>query len=310
MPVQLLAGWTKVALAIAILSALSAMSVSAQSIEPRAYSPTPVGTNFIVLAVSQAHGPLEVDPALPVSDIDLRVRGATFGYVRSLDLWGKSAKFDVIVPYGQLTGDATFQGISVQRQITGFADPAVRLTILLHGAPALTPVEFQTYRQDLLIGLSVQATAPIGKYEGRQLLNLSTNRWSIKPEIGGSKTWGRCTLELAGGATIYGVNREFLGSHERKEKPIYAVQSHLIYNIAPGTWIAANASYFTGGENRIDHVSKGGLQDHWRVGLIATIPATRQVSVKLSGSKGISARTGNKFDLMSVALQYRWVRGI
>jgi hypothetical protein len=303
--------WTKFALGVALLLAVGGAPASAQSIEPRAYSPAPVGTNFVVVALSRAHGPLETDPAAPISDIHLRLRGAAIGYVRSLNLWGKSAKFDVIVPYGQLVGDATFRGIPFQRRVSGFADPAVRLTILVHGAPALSPVEFQSYHQDVLIGVSVQATVPVGRYARNQLLNLSTNRWSIKPEVGGSKTWGRWTIELAGGATIYGTNREFLGSHTRSQKPIYAIQSHLIYNVAPGAWLAANASYFTGGENRIDDLNEGpGLQKNWRVGLIAAMPVTRRTSLKFSASKGVSARTGNKFELISAALQYHWVRGL
>jgi hypothetical protein len=31
-------------------------------------------------------------------------------YARVLDLWGKSAKFDVILPYMSLSGDALFAG--------------------------------------------------------------------------------------------------------------------------------------------------------------------------------------------------------
>lgn len=310
MHVQLLCGWTKVALGLGLLSLLGGTPASAQSIEPRAYAPAPAGTNFLVLAYSQAHGPLEVDPSPPLSNVELRLRGAAIGYVRSFDLWGRTAKFDIVVPYGQLTGNATFRGINVQRRVTDFADPAVRLTILFHGAPALTPLEFQSYRQDLVLGASVQATIPVGQYNRGELLNLSTNRWSIKPEVGGSKTWGRWTFEAAAGATIYGANGEFLGSHKRTQKPIYAVQSHLLYNLVPGAWVAVNVSYFTGGENLIDDLEQGGLEKNWRVGLIAALPISREMSVKFSGSKGVSARTGNKFDLVSVALQYRWGRGL
>ena len=79
---------TYLALAAALAAVLSGAPAAAQSIEPRAYSAAPVGTNFAILAYSETRGALPVDTALPLSDIDLSVRGVLFGYVRSLNLWG------------------------------------------------------------------------------------------------------------------------------------------------------------------------------------------------------------------------------
>ena len=44
-------------------------SASAQEMEPRTFSPSPVGTNFVVFAVNHATGSVLVDPSLPVTDI-------------------------------------------------------------------------------------------------------------------------------------------------------------------------------------------------------------------------------------------------
>ena len=292
-----------------LVAAFSGSPAAAQSIEPRAYSPAPVGTNFVGLAYSEGHGLLESDPALPVSDIDLRLRGILVGYARSFNLLGKSAKIDVVAARGALSGDATFAGIPVRRRISGLGDPAAKLTILLHGAPAMNAAEFRSYHPDLLIGASVQVTVPLGRYDQAQLLNLGSNRWSVKPELGVSKAWGRWTVEAAAGATFFGANEEFLGNHKRTQKPIYSVQGHLIYNLAPGAWLAVNTSYFAGGANRIDNVDMGNLQKNWRAGIIAAIPITRRVSLKMNASKGVSARTGNNLDLYGIALQYRWGAG-
>jgi hypothetical protein len=298
-----------IAAATGITAALSPSPAAAQSIEPRAYSPAPVGTNFAGIAYVKGYGPLESDQAFPASRIDLEVDSLLLGYTRSFNLLGKSAKFDVVVPYAKLSGEATFAGMPIENRVSGIGDPAARLTILFHGAPAMTLEEFGAYRQDLLIGASVQISVPIGKYDRTKLLNLGSNRWSVKPELGISKTWGRWTLETAAGAAFFGANDEFLGAHKRTQKPIYSVQGHLIYNLAPGAWFAVNTSFFTGGENRIDGFSVGSLQRNWRAGVISAFPITRRVSVKMSASKGVSARTGNNLDLYGVALQYRWGEG-
>ena len=51
------------------------------------------------------------------------------------------------------------------------------------------------------------------------------------------------------------------------------------------------------------------LQRNWRFGATLAVPIDRQFSVKLYASSGVSARTGNNFDLIGAALQYRWGAG-
>jgi len=299
-----------VAFAMVMTAGLGATAGVAQSIEPRAYSPAPVGTNFALIAYSGSRGAIPTDPDLPLSDIDIKVQAALLGYARALNLFGKSAKVDMIIPFARLQGKATFLGAPVERDVKGLGDPLARLTILFHGAPAMSPAEFRNYRQDLLLGASVQVSIPIGQYDEDKLLNLGNHRWAVKPEVGASKSWGRWTVEAAGGATFFTANTEFFGGHKRSQKPIYAAQSHLIYNIAPGMWVAANLSWFAGGRTSIDGVPDRNLQKNWRAGVIFALPLSRRFSLKTNASTGVSTRTGNNYDLYGIALQYRWGAGL
>lgn len=291
------------------LAAVGAGRLSAQSIEPRAYSPAPIGTNFAIVGLVESRGAIPIDPALPLSDIDLTIDSVLLAYARSIDLFGKSAKFDLIVPTSHLKGEATYFGQPIEREIWGVGDPLARLTILFHGAPAMGPAEFAQYRQDLLLGASVQVSIPVGQYDHERLLNLGGNRWSIKPELGASKTWGRWTVETALGVTFYTRNNDFFGGHERKQKPIYSAQGHIIYNLKPGMWLAANLSWFAGGRTIIDGIEDDNLQENWRTGLILAAPVNRRISLKANASTGVSTRTGNNFDLYGIAFQYRWGAG-
>ena len=56
----------------ALLSAsLLAPSIArAQELEPRAYSPAPVGANFVLLAYSYPAGEVLFDPSLPITDVN------------------------------------------------------------------------------------------------------------------------------------------------------------------------------------------------------------------------------------------------
>ena len=294
---------------MAMAASFGASHAWAQSVEPRAYSPAPTGTNFIVLGATEANGALPIDPALPLSDIDLKVHGVLGAYARSFSLFGKSAKFDVIAPYGWLTGKATYQGEPIERKVDGFSDPLARVSILFHGAPAMSAAEFRTYRQKLAIGASVQVSVPVGQYDPDRLLNLGTNRWAVKPELGASQAWGPWVVEGAAGVTFFGENDDFFGGHKRSQKPIYSVQAHFIRNIVPGAWVAANLTWFGGGETSVDGEDDHNLQSNWRAGLTAAVPLNRSFSLKANASTGVSARTGNNFDLYGIALQYRWAGG-
>ena len=52
------------------------------------------------------------------------------------------------------------------------------------------------------------------------------------------------------------------------------------------------------------------LQQNWRVGGTLAFPIDARNSIKLYASTGVSARTGNSFDLLGIAWQYRWGGGL
>ena len=165
-------------------------TAAAQDIEPRLYSNAPVGVNFALAGYVYTQGGLALDPALPVADTHLRTSSALIAYARALYVWGLSGKVDVVVPYGWLSGTATYNGDPIERVVDGFGDPAFRFSVNFYGAPALAFRDFASYRQDLIIGGSIRVTAPVGQYDSSRLVNIGTNRWSVKPEIGASKAWG------------------------------------------------------------------------------------------------------------------------
>jgi hypothetical protein len=285
-------------------------AASGQDLEPRAYANTPVGLNFLIVGYSYIQGGVTVDPTIPLKDARLEAQGSVFAYARSLDLWGRSGKFDVVIPQAWLSGTATFAGQPREREISGFADPRFRLSVNFYGAPALSLAEFSKYEQDVIIGASVQVSAPGGQYDPMKLVNLGTNRWSVKTELGISKRVGPLTLELAGESTFYTDNDEFLGHHTRSQAPIYAVQGHIIYSFGPAIWGSLDGTYYAGGNTTVDGKDNRNMQENMRLGATLALSVTRNHSVKLYGSTGVYARTGSNFDLVGIAWQYRFGEGL
>jgi hypothetical protein len=245
-----------------------------------------------------------------VKDPNLKTSSAVLAYVRALDLWGKSGKFDAVVPYTWLSGTAVAAGETITREVDGAADAKFRLSVNLYGAPALTLKEFADYHQDLIVGVSLQVSVPTGQYDPSKLVNIGTNRWSFKPEVGVSKALGPWTLEISAAATLYTDNTDFFGGNTRSQDPVYSMRGHVIYGFRSGIWASLDATYLTGGRTTLNGVQSNDLQQNWRVGGTLAIPVDVRNSIKLYASSGVSARTGNNFDLIGIAWQYRWGGGL
>jgi hypothetical protein len=283
---------------------------AAQDLEPRAYLNTPVGLNFLLAGYGYSAGGVATDPSLPLQNAALRVQSTFLAYVRSLNVWGRSGKVDVVLPYAWLSGSADVEGQPREREVSGLADPRLRFSINLYGAPALSLQEFASYRQDLIIGASLQVSVPLGQYDADKLVNIGTNRWSCKPELGLSKAVGPLTLELTTGVTLYTDNHDFFGGKTRAQAPIYSVQGHVSYNLGAGIWAALDGTYYRGGHTTVDGVEGNDLQKNTRLGATVALPVNRHTAVKLYGSTGVSTRTGSDFDAVGIAVQYRWGGGL
>ncbi len=216
----------------------------------------------------------------------------------------------MVLPYAWVSGSATFAGQPGQRDVSGFGDPRFRFSVNLYGAPALSLKEFADYKQDVIVGASVQVSAPGGQYDSSKLVNIGTNRWFVKPEIGISKALGPWTLELATGVKFYTDNGNFFGGKTREQDPNYTVQGHLLYHFRSGVWGGVDGTYYTGGRTTLDGVRSDDLQENVRLGVTLVLPVDRHNSIKLFGSTGVFARTGSDFNTVGVAWQYRWGGGL
>jgi hypothetical protein len=285
-------------------------SLSEADIEPRSYSNIPVGFNFLLAGYAYQSGNVAFAPSIPIKNGKLQTNSTFLAYVRALDIWGKSGKVDVIIPEAWLSGEAEVLGKQKSREVSGFADPTVRFYVNLFGAPALSPKEFAAYKQDTIVGVSLAVTAPGGQYDPQKLVNIGTNRWSFKPEIGISKAWGALITEVAAGAYVFTDNNQPYQGKTLAQSPMYSFQGHFIYNFTQGIWGALDANYYTGARTITDQVAAENLQQNWRVGATLAFPINRQHSIKLNGSTGVYSRTGSSFDTYGIAWQYRWGPGL
>lgn len=294
--------------AIALLAVVA--SATAQDLEPRAFSPAPVGLNFIALGYGYSYGNVLLDPALPITDGEAKLHSAFAGYVRTIDVFGLSGKVDAVVPfvaYGKWKG--TVAGVPDSTERTGFGDPAVRLSVNFVGAPAMRLPEFAKRRPGTVVGASLQVVAPLGRYEPERLINLGSNRWTFKPRIGVSQPLGRWILEAHGTAWFFTDNPDALGA-TLEQDPMWAVDAHVARLFGKGIWASVDLGYIWGGRTTRDGIPSTERQESARLGATLAIPVTSRHSVKLGYFAGLYTRLGSDFDNLVVAWQYRWGGGI
>jgi hypothetical protein len=282
--------------------------VMGQELEPRAYASAPVGLHAVLGVYSRSDGSVLMDPTLPVEDVTAGVNATAFGYYQSFDFFGRLANIGLTVPYAWGSMEGLLEDEFTRITRSGLGDPRLRFAFNLAGAPALKPVDFARYRQRTNLGLSFSLAAPLGQYDPDKLINLGTNRWAFKPELGLSHRAGRWLLEAAGGVWLLGANDQFLGTLRREQSPIISLQGHVTYNLPRGMWVGFDANFFTGGGTRTDGVkSISPSLRNSRFGVTFSFPIHRRHSFKFSYDNGVITRLGSDFSRLSVGYQFVWM---
>jgi hypothetical protein len=295
-------------LRLLLIITILANTASAQEMEPRAYSPAPVGAQFVVVTYGYQSGDVLLDASLPLNDVSIKLNAGTFGYGRAFNLAGRQANVAVLFPYLWGTAKGTVFEDQIEVRRSGGGDLRVRFSTLFKGGKALRPEEFAKRKPGTLIGASVLIVVPTGQYDPQRLVNPGSNRWAFKPEIGISKPVDRWTFEVMGGAWLFTANDSFLGASRREQKPMVSFQGAVIYTLRPRMWVSGNATFYAGGSSSLNGIENADRQRNSRVGATFSLPLSRRQSFKVAWAKGVTTRIGGDLNTVVVGWQYAWVK--
>ncbi len=291
----------------------------AQDLAPRAYLITPLGSNAITLSYLHNSGELLLEGAVPITDATGNFSIPVFAYYRSFGLFGRSANALVAVPYGVGTFEGTVLGEQRSIYRSGLGDSQLRFSMNLLGGPAMSLAEMRRgkWRQKSLLGVSLKVMAPTGQYDPAKLVNLGSNRWSFKPELGCSQAFGKWIVDGYASVWFFTRNPEFFSNNPyvpytqvQTQSPIAAAELHLSYDFRPRLWLSLDANFWHGGKTSLNGVENPAtLQKNSRVGATGSFPLTRHQSVKLSYARGAYIRFGGDYQILSAAWQYSWIDG-
>jgi hypothetical protein len=292
----------------AVAMAIACLAARAQELEPRAYSPSPVGTGFLVVGFGRSSGGVSFDPTVPLTDVHARLFSQVLGLGQTFGLFGRQSLVTVALPYvfGTVSGQIGEQMGSVTR--SGLADLKFRLSCNLYGVPAQTPAEFAVRpHRSAVIAASISVEAPTGQYDDTKLINLGTNRWAFKPEIGLSYPLRKFYFDAYAAAYLFEGNSHYYpGQASRTQDVLYSVQAHVSYTIRRGLWAAFDSTWYGGGAVRVNDGPTAERQSSSRLGTTLSVPFTKHQSIKLSYSSGVTARVGANFNTVGLSWQYLW----
>lgn len=283
--------------------------LSAQEMEPKAYSASPVGATFLVGSVARSTGSVVSDPTLPLTDVHAAINSAVVGVGMTFGLFGKLALVSAAVPYAW--GDVSGQVFEEAREVSraGLADTRLKFSVNLRGNDAMRLAEFARAPRKTIVGTSFTVVAPTGQYDRTKLINLGTHRWAFKPEVGVAVPKGRWDIDAYAGVWLFTANDDFFpGSRERAQDPVVAIQGHVSYTFKPRLWLAVDATWYSGGSARVDGGDPTAAVNNSRLGATLSIPASRRQSIKIAYSSGVAVRTGSDFRTIAVGWQFLRLR--
>ena len=264
-----------------------------------------MGAEFLVVGLSRSTGSVLTDPTLPITDIEAKVYGVAVAAGYTFGLLGKLALVTAALPYawGDITGTVFEEARAISR--SGLTDIRAKLSVNLVGNPAMGAREFARTPRRTVVGTSFTVTAPTGQYDGQKLINLGTNRWAFKPEIGVAVPRGRWDFDGYVGVWFFTDNDDFFpGGRSRTQDPVVALQGHVSYTFKPRLWAAVDATWYQGGGARVDDGDPSSDLNNSRLGGTVSFPMGRRQSLKFAYSSGLSARTGTNFRTLSVGYQF------
>ncbi len=300
--------WVLVGLVLAMATSWCA----AQELVPRRWSHLPINKNFGGVGYVYTEADIYLDPVLLAEDVTMNRNSMAISYIRSFELLGKSARVDFTQAYHDVRWQGLVDGQPTTVRRNGLGDTALRMAVNLYGAPPLEGMAYKKYRESVydcetVVACGLAVHLPTGHYNEDRLMNIGSNRFTFRPQLGIVHQRGPWSFETTGSLWFYSDNDDFWNGNELESDPLFAVQGHVVYTFKPGLWTSVSCGYGYGSEATVNGIEKNNTGKNmlwaWSVGY----SLTRELGVKCA-YVGSETLTEHGFDSHSfaVSLSYVW----
>jgi hypothetical protein len=282
----------------------------AQFRDPHTYENTPVGINQLELAYAYAHANASIDPSLIVAGAEFNLNQGTIDYTRYFSFFRRVAWVEASIPVAGLNGSVA--GTNIHGSTTGAGDSSYELAMLLRGGPALSVDQFASYKQTTCVGVSLAITAPTGGYNANKVLNLSSNRWSFKPEIGISHPFGpeqKWEVDAYANAYFFTDNTSYHGVEILRQQPLPGLEGHISYSFTSNLWAALDTRYSFRGGTIVNGIDQNSEQRNFTLGSEVNLSLNSRNLLVFEFAKALVHQNGPASTGFALKYIYTWGKG-
>lgn len=274
----------------------------------RDWQNTPTDLNMVFGYYNRVDTNTPIDTTLPINGLSLNADLYLFRYARSFGIDGRNSAIQFIQPYADVS--ASFdnaQFFSGTKRNGGMGDTQIVFAHNIFGGPALTAEEFASWKPETFLTGALWMTMPTGDYDKDRIINIGSNRWVFKPELGFGTPIGPNWLEINTYVSLFGDNKDYHGDSKLEQKPLYAIEGHYSYTINRALWVSLDATYNRGGESRIDGDWQDNKQENGLLGASLGFMLSPQFGGLIAYNDTVSERTGSPdVNTWTFRLQYVW----
>ena len=242
--------------------------------------------NFAGLAYAYTAADIAINPAVRLEDTELELHTVGIGYIHTFKMFDHSARFDLVQAFKDARFTGLLRGVPASADCEGAADTRARLAVHLYGAPPLAGKAYAAYRAgvdvETLFAAALGVQFPTGEYMEDKLINLCTNRFTFRRQLGVVHNRGAWSFESTAVVALFTENDEFFGGNVLEQDPFYSVDSHVVYTVGPGLWSGVGLGYGYGGENTVNGKGSGDRKENFAWGLSFGYPVTPRWGFKVA----------------------------
>lgn len=274
----------------------------------RDWQNTPTNLNMVFGYYNRIDTNTPIDTTLPINGLSLNADLYLFRYARSFSIDGRNSAIQFIQPYADVS--ASFdnaQFFNGTKRNGGMGDAQVVFAHNIFGGPALTAEEFASWKPETFLTGALWVTLPTGDYDKDRIINIGSNRWVFKPELGFGTPIGPTWLEINTWVSLFGDNKDYHGNSKLEQKPLYAIEGHYSYTINRALWASLDGTYSRGGESKIDGDWQDNKQENALLGASFGFMLSPQFGGLLAYTDTVSERRGSPdVTTWTLRLQYVW----
>jgi len=281
-----------------------------QFTDPRTYQNSPVGVNEFELDYSYARANASIDTSIIVAGGQLSLNQGTINYYRYFGFFHRTAWVEASVPLAGLSGSVT--GTNIEGSITGIGDSVYKLAMLLRGGPALSVSQFGNYKPTTTVGVSLAIGAPTGQYSSHRILNLGSDRWAFRPEIGVSHPFGpnqKCVLDGYASVYFFTDNTSYHGAEILRQDALPGLEAHISYTFSSKIWASLDTRYSFRGDTFINGINQNNSQQEFTIGNELNIALNSQNSLVFEFARALLHQNGTDYTGFTVKYIYSWGKG-